>query len=372
MKKFIIVLFVMTMVVSITTPALAVNMNIDFQGPRLQSYVLSLPERTYSIVIPCSFEWKTSAGPNEFRAEVEGRWVNGKATETISIMRLDALYARLIKTADCPQDPWLTDNPVYYNVTKSAPVLVQSLWDDIGPLTSTNSFYSANLFSETKAKLRSELAKTSPIIQSPPEGSVWYAQSPVKLTIRKHPDYSLQFLYEYRSSSNQPFESAFPPNTTNAISAGETFSHNVFFFLPGEWRVHARHDVAGSQFSQWLAVTVKAKKPVILSPNEKSSYLLRPTLGSPHMAVSIPIKIEHNYSETVTVAIERRPNSASNWAAVNVPLEIKKGESVYLTEGHFMINETGEYRFKVYSSLAREWSDWCEFQVKHPLKDKIK
>lgn len=347
---------VFTFLVCAVLPVLA-SSELSFQGPRLITYDLSLQERTYVIQIPVIYSGKEYAGAGNYKGEVEGRWINGKATETIIIHAGDknSPLFKVVKTADCPQDPWITPNPVYNNLQKSPQVFYHHLWDSFGPLVAGNTFYSAALLLPTKSMLQTELAKKPPLFHSPAEGSQFQALHLVKLNIQKHPDYHLYLEYEYRQPGKASFAPLYVPRIHNKVENGESFVEDLSFIQPGEWRIRARtNNLTDAQPSPWLNLTVKPKQPVIVSPLHNATYQLKPNIGdNAKMLAIVPIKIEHNSNEIVHVEFRYRPNESSQWSTPSRTFfSYNSKRSEFVTEGNLTIQQAGIYRMTLCSDLV--------------------
>ena len=363
---------VLIMMVCGTVPVQA-DATVTFQDPKLITHNLSPQERTYAIRIPVIYQDRLYAGPNTYEAEAEGRWINGKATETIIVHSGDknSPQVKIVKTADCPQDPWMTANPVYQNPQKSVLIFNQAAWNWIGPLATGNSFYSANLLQPTKAMLREELAKLPPDFLSPADGSQFQALHLVKLTIRKHPDYSLYLEYEYRTSDKTAFAPLYIPRIHNKVEKGDSFIEELSFIQPGEWRIRARaNNLTGAQPSPWLHLTVKPKNPVIVAPVHNATYQLRPNIGGPaKMTAIVPVKIEHNANEVVHLTFSYSPDNVKWSDPSRSSFSFKSTRSEFVTEGTITIHQAGIYRMSLCSDLV-EGCIGREFTVVNPL-DKL-
>lgn len=337
-----------------------------YQMPVLEKYELSLTKHTYNIRIPMVESSGNYAGPSYRTVWVTGTWQAGKATEIATCYQSDQLIFRLVKTADCPQDPWLTDQPVYNNMQKKTEYLSPLGWayEQAKWIMQSQDFYSAGLLSPTKAMLRTELAKAPPQIKSPVSGLSFPAMQPVKVTIQKHPDYALHINYEYRGPGEAAFTSAFPPDTKNNVSIGEIYSGDIYFFLVGEWRLHARANVPGAQYSEWLTLNITPRKLVLLNPLAGKTYQMKFNING-GMTAGVPLKIEHNHSENINVIIQYRPNAANAWTNAD-PSTVKhdyKRVSTFVTEGYLQISKPGEYRIQVTGNVDKVPSEWRQFTV---------
>ena len=359
MKKLVsMLIFCLLLMGTMTANAMTVN----YHSPVLEKYELSLAKHVYHLRIPADEQSGNYTGPWWCTINVVGEWANGKATETTTaIDNVGQTRFKMIKTADCPQDPWMTENPVYNNLQKNTPYLQQNFWEFASPLASFNGFKSAELFSPAKAQLRAELAKCPPILRSPADGMKFTALSAVKITYQKHPEHPVKLYYEYREPGKD-FESAFPPNTANTVSMGDTFSTDVAFFLIGDWRVQAKSDVTGAAPSVWLNLTIKPRPPALSKPAIGATYTM-PLLGA-IKAVTVPIKAEHNYRETVSFVVNYRATPTSAWSmADSSSVIIQYVPNTYVTEGTLKISQAGEYRVQVWSPLAQAGSEWRQFKV---------
>ena len=355
------------------TAVVQANVVITFQGPRLITYNLSPQERTYAINIPTIYQDSLYAGPDTFQTEVEGRWVNGKATETIIVHagNKNSPQVKIVKTADCPQDPWMTANPVYQNPQKSVQIFNQYAWNWVGPLTTGNSFYSANLLPATKTMLAEELAKLPPTFLFPADGAQFQALHLVKLAIRKHPDYSLYLEYEYSQPGKASFAPLYIPRIHNKVEQGDSFIEDLSFIQPGEWRIRARaNNLTGAQPSPWLHLTVKPKNPVIVTPLQSATYQLRPNIGAnAKMTATIPVKIEHNSHEVVRLTFSYSPDNVKWSEPPRSIFSFTSTHSEFVTEGTLTITQAGTYRMFLCSDLV-EGCIGREFTVVSPL-DKL-